>query len=599
MLQARAAAFLLIGLMLVLAAMAGTTAWQDEGRLDLAERLQYLEDPQGQLLLEDVRTSDDWRRHESGTFNKGYTDSRWWLRFELTNEQAQSVRRLLSIAYPVLGDVQVHVLANGESRDFHQLGHNYPFHQRPVDHRYFIVPLEWEAQESLDVYLRVHSTSSVQVPVKLWEPQTFYSHDMTRNILHGIYFGALLVIAVYNLLLFFALGDRNYLYYVGLVLAMALLLASLTGYGFRHLWPAANHWNEQAILVFIVGVLLFGAQFTRRFLELKKLAPALDRVLLLMMGIAAVVLFAVPFMGYRVLVLTLIPLVVVGCIYAFACGLYAWRKGQVTARYYVIAWSFLLAGGVILALSKGGALPSNAFTDHAVQIGSLIEVVLLSFALAQRINVERRLRYEAQAETLATARQLNRELEERVQERTRELETLNEKLNELSVTDELTGLRNRRYLDDALRQEMERARRSGRPLAVALLDIDHFKEVNDTHGHHVGDECLRLVAEIIHSGLRWPADTACRYGGEEFAIVFPETDADGARTVVERIRERIGKTRIQVEDLTLALTVSGGVHAQVIESTTEPDALLRCADEALYEAKGSGRDRTCAYGEER
>ena len=595
MLQARTTAFLLIALMSVLVAMAGTVSWQDSGRLDLADRLSFLEDPRGDLTLDDVRVSDDWRAHDSSTFNKGYSDSGWWLRFDLTNDELQSVQRLLSIAYPVLGDVQVHVLANGEVRDFHQLGHDYPFHQRPVDHRYFIVPLEWQAQESLDIYLRVKSDSSVQVPVKLWEPETFYSHDMTRNILHGIYFGALLVIAVYNLLLFFALGDRNYLYYVGLVLAMALLLASLTGYGYRHLWPAASQWNDQAILVFVCAVLLFGAQFSRRFLELRTLSPPLDYVLLFMMGIAALVLVAVPFMSYQALILTLIPLVVVGCIYAFGCGLYAWRQGQVTARYYVIAWSFLLAGGVILALSKGGVLPSNAFTDHAVQIGSLIEVVLLSFALAQRINVERKLRYEAQAETLATSRQLNRELEERVQARTRELETLNERLNELSMTDELTGLRNRRFLDSVLKQEVERARRSGRPLAVALLDIDHFKPVNDTHGHQVGDECLRLVGELIHSGLRWPSDVACRYGGEEFAIVFPDTDAEGALIVVERIRERISSTRIEVDDLSLQLTVSGGVHAQSIAADTESDRLLRCADEALYRAKAEGRDRACIY----
>jgi len=116
----------------------------------------------------------------------------------------------------------------------------------------------------------------------------------------------------------------------------------------------------------------------------------------------------------------------------------------------------------------------------------MIEVVLLSFALAQRINVERQLRYQAQSETLETARRLNRELEERVQERTQELENLNEKLNELSVTDDLTGLRNRRFLDQQLEQEVGRAWRSEHSLAVAMLDIDHFKPVNDTYGHQMG-----------------------------------------------------------------------------------------------------------------
>ncbi|TVP59889.1 MAG: diguanylate cyclase, partial [Halomonadaceae bacterium] len=267
-------------------------------------------------------------------------------------------------------------------------------------------------------------------------------------------------------------------------------------------------------------------------------------------------------------------------------------RGQVTAKYYVLAWSFLLVGGSILALSKGGVLPSNGFTDHAAQIGSLFEVVLLSFALAQRINVERRLRYEAQSETLATARRLNLELEDRVHERTRELESLNHKLNELSVTDELTGLKNRRHMDQVLRLELERAKRSGRPLAVALLDIDHFKPVNDTHGHPVGDECLKLVAEIIHAGLRWPSDTATRYGGEEFAVIFPDTDAQGAFVVVERIRERIRETRIEVEDVVISLTVSAGIYAPAVHQGLTAEELVRGADEALYSAKEHGRDRT-------
>ncbi|MGM0450978.1 MAG: 7TMR-DISM family protein, partial [Pseudomonadota bacterium] len=355
---------------------------REHHRLPLEDRLQFLEDASTEQALQDVRERDDWQQLNGGTFNQGYSDSAWWLRVSLPNNADKPLERLFSIDYPVLGDVQVYVLADGELRRSYQLGHDYPYSQRPVDHRFFVVPLTWAPEETLDVYVRVRTDSSVQVPVTLWAPDTFRSHDITANILQGIYFGAFLVIGVYNLLLFFALGERNYLYYVGFVFSIALLMASLTGYGFRYLWPGATQWNDQAILIFISGVLGFAALFTRRFLELSQLSYRLNAFALLVIiasGVCAVLSF---FLSYFLLIAVLIPLVVLGCVLAFFGGVYAWYKGQATAKYYVLAWSFVLAGGTILALSKGGVLPSNFFTDHAAQLGSIIEVVLLSFALA-------------------------------------------------------------------------------------------------------------------------------------------------------------------------------------------------------------------------
>lgn len=590
------ALLILVAWLLAAASAFAVDDLHDHHQLPLEDRIQFVEDPSTEQELDEVRARDDWQRLDGHTFNRGYSDSAWWLRVRLPNTSDEPLERMFSIDYPVLGDVQVHVLADGELRTSHQLGHDYPYSQRPVDHRFFVVPLSWAPQETLEVYVRVRTESSVQVPATLWEPETFRSHDITANILQGIYFGAFLVIGVYNLLLFFALGERNYLYYVGFVFSIALLMASLTGYGFRYLWPGATEWNDQAILIFISGVLGFAGLFTRRFLELSRLSAKLDAIALAVIaasGVCAVLSF---FVSYFALIAILIPMVVLGCVFAFIGGIYAWYQGQATAKYYVLAWSFVLGGGIILALSKGGVLPSNFFTDHAAQLGSIIEVVLLSFALAQRINVERQLRYKAQSETLETARRLNRELEDRVRERTQELEDLNQRLNELSVTDALTGLRNRRFLDEQLRHEVDRARRTGRPLAVAMLDIDHFKPVNDTHGHQTGDECLKMVGEIIHANLRSPQDTGARYGGEEFAMILPETDREGAVRVLERIRRQIHDSPVSYDGVTLAMTLSGGVTIQSDAEAITPEQLLAEADEALYRAKSEGRDRVCVYG---
>ncbi|MBS1120579.1 MAG: Diguanylate cyclase/phosphodiesterase domain 1 [Deltaproteobacteria bacterium] len=162
------------------------------------------------------------------------------------------------------------------------------------------------------------------------------------------------------------------------------------------------------------------------------------------------------------------------------------------------------------------------------------------------------------------------------------------RLRDQANHDDLTGLFNRRHLEEVLRGELERARRYGRPLAVALLDVDHFKRVNDGHGHLVGDQVLRELAKRCGAALR-TTDVLGRYGGEEFIVVFPETDSGAASVVAERMRRAVAEPPMQVGELALELTASIGIAA--LRPGEELVALLGRADAALYAAKQAGRDR--------
>lgn len=159
--------------------------------------------------------------------------------------------------------------------------------------------------------------------------------------------------------------------------------------------------------------------------------------------------------GIRVL----IPFAVIVCTWSLFAGLFAWNKGHPSAGIYVLAWSGLLVGGIVLGFNKLQILPRNLLTDSAIQMGSLVEVLLLSFAMGERINRERSLRLQAQNEALATQMAAKANLEKRVEERTLELEEANRKLQELSDTDQLTGRKNRRFLDQYLDKEFSRALR--------------------------------------------------------------------------------------------------------------------------------------------
>jgi two-component system cell cycle response regulator len=165
---------------------------------------------------------------------------------------------------------------------------------------------------------------------------------------------------------------------------------------------------------------------------------------------------------------------------------------------------------------------------------------------------------------------------------------------ELAVTDALTGLNNRRYLDNHLKILFNRAAARSRPLSICLMDIDRFKSVNDTYGHDAGDDVLREFASRIRSTVRG-ADLACRYGGEEFVVVMPDTDATASAAVAERLRAIIEKTPFVLKNAGTAieLTASFGLSCSTGDADT-PEQLLKQADQALYKAKADGRNRVVA-----
>lgn len=177
---------------------------------------------------------------------------------------------------------------------------------------------------------------------------------------------------------------------------------------------------------------------------------------------------------------------------------------------------------------------------------------------------------------------LSRELRRRFQ--------AEQRLATLAATDSLTGLANRRHLDQVLRLEWARAQRTRQPLTVLMVDVDHFKAFNQRHGHAGGDHVLREVAKAIEACIRRPADLAARYGGEEFQVVLPETDVEGARMLAERICRSVARLAPFGDD-TQPVTVSIGIGSLNAHTQQDLAAMLDGADEALYRAKANGRNR--------
>jgi diguanylate cyclase (GGDEF)-like protein len=602
----------------------------------LNDHIEYLIDDTGEYKAEQLILPDQpWRKHNQETLSFGYTRSTYWFRFEVQNSTNNSIYHLLEIAYPVLDNISMYVYdaKNGLQVAQYTLGDKIPFNLRQIQHRNFVVPLDVEPAQKQVWLLRIKTSSAMQVPIKIWPDRQFFISDQARLMGLGVYYGIMFIMVLYNLFVFMSVREENYLYYVLYVASMAVFLASLQGLSFQYIWPNATSWNDRVIIVMLAGVVIFACLFTRNFLSLsegeEKLNLAFGTVIISSVFIA----LSVNFISYAILIQTLIGIAVVGISLSIYSGILRWGQGYSSARYYTIAWSSMFLGGVILALNKFNFIPHNFFTENAIQLGSVLEVILLSFALGERLNHEKRERFEAQItalnheriansaqaealdqERLARASQekalvyereareaqekvlaiqseANENLEHKVRERTNELESVNEKLAELSTTDALTGVRNRRYFDQMLEREFNRARREREQLSILMLDIDYFKRVNDEYGHQVGDDALRCVANILREVLYRTTDFVARYGGEEFAIILPNTKVEGAYIVAEKIRKIIANQPFDAAGITFSITVSIGIMGDEPSSGISAGFWLKEADDALYKAKKEGRNK--------
>lgn len=193
---------------------------------------------------------------------------------------------------------------------------------------------------------------------------------------------------------------------------------------------------------------------------------------------------------------------------------------------------------------------------------------------------------EARIYAALRSRNMKREL----RQRNAELEGMLSRTEQLAMTDAVTGIFNRRRFQDVLKREWATARRYKHPLSCVLVDVDHFKKVNDSHGHAAGDETLRRVAELISGSIR-EVDVCARYGGDEFALLLPHTPLDKGTLVMERLRQKLVATRSSWGEGSAGISLSVGISSTEDASLRNADELLEAADRALYEAKRQGRDR--------
>ena len=579
----------------------GTEAGLHEHRLSpgfgrIVPEVSYFLDEQGNYGLEDVVTQSFEKVREYPP-QFGYTDAAVWLTFRYSNP-GDAV--WLSVNYPMLDDVQVFILDEHQNLlSAYPLGDRLSFVERVLLRPEFTVPLP-SSVLSGSVYLRVQSGSSLEVPMTISEDAVLRQTMENSAWIQGLFFGAVVMLGLYHALIFLSSGDRSYLYFSGLSLAMALIQATLWGRSYQFLWPESPAWNNIAVSTLINTSNVFGALYISKVV---KICESHRWIYLAAMALAATSTVMVVLslnMPYAEVIYPTLLLSMMTFLVCATMVVVRMRRGYPPAFAVFVAGLMYTLGSASYILGKLGVFNNSLLLDNALALGQLLQVLLFAFALSVRMAMEKELRERAQRDTahaqallLETEREQNMRLDQEVKARTQELREANARLEKISTTDSLTGLYNRRHFDEVLEREYDRGAREGKSLSLIMLDLDYFKNLNDSQGHAFGDEALRQTALRIQDVLNRPADMAFRYGGEEFVILLPDTEASAAHILSRQIWTAMRSEPIVMKDQTVRLTISIGIAVTMPDKDNSYYTLLKRADEKLYQAKNEGRDRIC------
>ena len=359
-------------------------------KLVIGKSISYLADISGDLRLENILSGEHQQKFLTSTkkaLNFGFTDTTYWIKIDIAfdSQLTHSTDWIMEISYPLLDDITFY---RQESQGYKKYvaGDTIPFSERAIEYPNPVFHITNEPGESVTHYLRINSTSSLQIPITIWSSDSFAENTGKKLLVLGAFYGIMFVMILYNFFIFTSTRNDAYLYYILYISCFTLFLASFNGLSFQYLWPDSPRWGNIAI-PFFISVSGFGAtQFTRRFLNTPHTTPFLDKILLsilLLSLISIITSFTMPYqIAIRAAVLVALSFGITVLITGTACLI----KGLRIARFFLLAWVTLLFGIITHALLSLGFLPTNTLTLHADQMGAVIEVVLLSFALADRIN---------------------------------------------------------------------------------------------------------------------------------------------------------------------------------------------------------------------
>lgn len=366
------------------------------------ESIEIFEDETSSFNYTSIQRAIEWKTISGNAFNQGFSQSSWWIRFKVVAEQAGQY--VIALNNPLLEDVEAWIIDQSDPTIFEHYvsGSANAFSTRPIESRRIIFPLALINNQEKTILLKVASDTSLALPLEVWPEKAYHRLESEKNVLFGIFIGAVFFTLLYNFLLFVSTRDVAFLYYVFYVLPLGLTAIVFEGWGKQYFWPNTEYVNSNMLGFFFLSNMLGMLAFTKVFLQVNNLSEKFNYAFNSLIGLTAVIwLLTILGVKYSSVILFAIPLFVATTLASFLAGILSYRRGNyLLAKYFLIARSMLLGGGIILISARSGVFQTTAFTEGAVQIGTALEALFLSFALANKINVERQLRLKEQKNTI-------------------------------------------------------------------------------------------------------------------------------------------------------------------------------------------------------
>ncbi|MCG8671761.1 MAG: diguanylate cyclase [Pseudomonadales bacterium] len=588
---------------------------QSSNRVDMSNNQiwhwEQMSDDLPDLPLQARINRANWWLVERATPNLGYSRESHWFKFRVQNLDSLD-DWFLVLEYPLVRAIDIFVLNELGVQQVFQAGDRFEYAARSIDHRDYIFPIDIRLGEEFDVVIRVKSDYAIQLPVYFAEQRYFWKQDAFKTLLHGLFFGFLLLMVLYNCFLFFATRDVSYLYYVLFTSFVGLFQLGQQGFGFQYFWPTHIWWQHRVVPASAAMAFVFAALFVQTFLNTPKWSPQSHRMLSVfaMLGLGVSVITLV-FDAHLAQIINAY-LGVFGAIAMLVVGALIWKKGVKAARYFVLAWLVFIVSILLFAGNKLGLLPRNVWTEYCIQLGTALELSLLSFALADRINSTRRehehllqearnyqyLANQAKDRAVEIERIGKERLQKNVQTKTdqlqvalKELSNANRQLEELSTVDSLTGVRSSVFFSDTLTEEWDRAAREKSVLSLMLVSVDQFEQIGDRYGHVAAEEILKNVSGVLKKSVTRPADSVARLATADFGILLPNTNESGTKHVSQGIFDFIAREPLNLGVCSISISVSISAVVSYPSREVKASAILSEAEKQLFEVMANGGNR--------
>lgn len=487
------------------------------------------------------------KKQASSHIPNGYIDQNIWtlITLEYSKKYPGTAKRIVELDSPLLDYVDLYIFEQGKLIAHYKTGDKRPSSSRPILSRDFRFPVKLKPGDTVTLLLNIRSSSAIKLPLSLIDPKTLAVEDVNQYLIFGIFYGILIILALYNLIFFFIFRKPVYLFYVIFVFAYTLMQASFDGLATRYLWPD-NLWLSNNAVPFFVNIAVISAiLFGQYYLDTKKNTPKINIVLniIILANAAMMLLFILDIYRFAVqltaMFAMLTPLTLI------IAAIVSYHSNPRNIQFYLLAWSLFFLGTIFMALFKLGYLPPVWWVLHSQQIGVIFKVLILSYALG-------------------------------------------EQLQRLMYVDQLTGTWNRQYVDAIFKSAKNYADKIQTPFAIITMDIDDFKIINDSLTHKAGDTILKKLAKRLKNHLR-TTDTVLRLGQDEFLIVLEKIDnANDLPLIADQILTQIRKP-FSLSNQMIHITASMGI-ALYPQDGEALDSLIKNSDNALHRAKDLGKN---------